>query len=238
MVPSSSTLSTFTCPPCISTSDLTMARPSPVPGRPAILALDPRTNGPNRRAASSAGMPIPVSETSMRQVPRTYRSRTRTSPSTWENLTALPIKLSKTWVSRLGSASTCGPAPASRWTVTPDLAATGVAFLTASAARSGSETLVSSSGSPPASMRFSISRSSISRSSRSAFRSMMPRKRMPSGDSPPTSPRSSSLKEMIEVRGVLISCETSARNCARSCSALASAASSRTRSDFPRSRSG
>ena len=47
---------------------------------------------------------------------------------------------------------------------------------------------------------------------------MMPRKRIPSGDSPSASPRSSSLNEMIEVRGVRISCETTARNCARSLS--------------------
>src|SRR5450756_892118 len=202
VVPRPSALSTVTRPPCISTSAFTMAKPRPVPGRPAILAFDPRTNALNRRFASSGGMPIPVSDTSIRQLSRAYFALTRTSPPALENLTALPIRLSRTWSSRRGSARARGPPPASRWTVTPDLAATATTLLTASAARPGMETKAGSSGSAPPSSRLSISRSSISRSSRSAFRSMMSRNRPPSAESPSDSPRSSSLNETIDVKGV------------------------------------
>ena len=52
----------------------------------------------------------------------------------------------------------------------------------------------------------------MSRCSRSAFRSMMSRKRMPSGVSPSASPLISSLNETIEVSGVRSSCDTMARN--------------------------
>src|ERR1700733_10923990 len=173
LVPSFSTLSTFTSPPCLSTSDFTIDSPRPVPGRPAIRALDPLTNASNSLAASSGGMPIPVSETSIRQVDLTHLVTTRTSPPELENLTALPMRLSRTWSSRRGSAGVDGPSPASRWIVTPTLAASGWAFLTASAARPEIEHSLSSSGSPPASSLFSISRSLINVNSRTAFRSMI-----------------------------------------------------------------
>ena len=100
-----------------------------------MRALDPLTNAPNSLAASSGGIPIPVSETSIRQVDLTHLVTTRTSPPEFENLTALPMRLSRTWSSRRGSAGVGGPSPASRWIVTPTLAASGWAFLTASAAR-------------------------------------------------------------------------------------------------------
>src|SRR5215469_9134641 len=100
VLPSSRTLSTSTCPPCISTSALTMDRPRPDPGRPAVRALDARTNGPKSRAASSAGMPIPASDTSIRHLAASQAATTKISPSRCENLTALPTRLSSTWSSR------------------------------------------------------------------------------------------------------------------------------------------
>ena len=66
VLPRPSVLSTFTCPPCISASTLTMDRPSPVPGSPAVRALEARTNRLNSCPASAGGMPMPVSVTSIR----------------------------------------------------------------------------------------------------------------------------------------------------------------------------
>src|ERR1700722_1659340 len=213
--PSFSTLPPFTSPPCISTSAFTIDSPRPVPGRPAIRALEPLTNASNSLAAASGGIPIPVSETSIRQVDLAHLVTTRTSPPEFENLTALLMRLSRTWSSGRRSAGISGPSPASRWIVTPALAASGWAFLTAPAGRPESERAPSSSGSPPASSLFSISRSSIRVNSRSAFRSMISRNRMPSADSPSASPRSSSMNEAIEVSGVRSSCDTTTMNCAR-----------------------
>ena len=119
VVPWSSALSTETRPPCSSTMALTTDRPSPVPGRPEVRALDARTNRWNSRSISSGGMPMPWSATSIRHWPLDQAARTQTVSPGWENLTALATRLSSTWVRPSGSARRSGPSPASAVSVTP-----------------------------------------------------------------------------------------------------------------------
>ena len=45
-----------------------MDRPRPIPGSPAVRALEARTNRLNSWSASAGGMPMPESATSIRQV--------------------------------------------------------------------------------------------------------------------------------------------------------------------------
>src|SRR5579872_808436 len=110
VLPTPRALLTSTCPPCISVRTLTMDRPRPEPGSPAVRAFEPRTNRLNSWSASSGGIPMPESATSTRQTPCEHEALTRTTPARCENLTALPIRLSRTWISRRESPCTGGPA--------------------------------------------------------------------------------------------------------------------------------
>ncbi len=95
-------------PPIISTSCCEIARPRPVP--PYLRVIEPSAwlKDWNRRASCSSSMPMPVSLTRKAQRERRRRRARAASTATTisprsVNLTALPVRLIRTWPRRSGS---------------------------------------------------------------------------------------------------------------------------------------
>ncbi|CAM4304791.1 hypothetical protein COSO111634_36595 [Corallococcus soli] len=96
VLPSSTTLSTRTSPPCCATSSLTSASPMPVPSWVRPRALCTRWKRSKRWGSSWAGMPVPVSVTRRRTASSVAVSRTVSEPVK-VNLSALESRLKTTF---------------------------------------------------------------------------------------------------------------------------------------------
>ena len=111
-------LVTWSVPPMSATSSRLMASPSPVP--PCRRVDDPSTwvNWSKIRSSCSAGIPIPVSVTTMpRCTSPSGSAAPSTSSRTWPrgvNLIAFPTRLTRTWRSRPGSPTARGRSGATR----------------------------------------------------------------------------------------------------------------------------
>src|SRR5262249_6821200 len=91
-------------PPIRSTRLLEIASPNPVPPYLRVIEPAPWVNGENRRDCTSCGIPAPSSLTSNRSVAppassEAFEKLTVIRPAS-ENLTAFPIKLTRTWRTR------------------------------------------------------------------------------------------------------------------------------------------
>ncbi len=94
--PRPSTLSALISPPIRATSRAVIASPSPVPSWRRVDEASIWLNFSNTWSSRSAGMPMPVSLTTIVSRVRPSRPMPLTSTSTWPvsvNLTALPSKL-------------------------------------------------------------------------------------------------------------------------------------------------
>jgi len=165
VVPTPSTLSTATIPPCRSTMAFAPDRPMPLPAIPR--AVEARKNRSVTRGNSAAGMPTPWSRTATVATPPSARTATRTGALAGLYLTALPITFCNTRPNRSRSPVTTTGVPGAS-TVTgagprlcaPDPAATSSATARASTPRSTSSTS-RSSASPSSSRAMSLSSSTV-----------------------------------------------------------------------------
>src|SRR6266850_2424100 len=111
--PRPSSLSTPMRPPCSSTSRFVMLSPSPVPPYSRVIVVSTWRNSAKMFSTSSLGMPIPVSTT--RNVSQSSARLTSISTRPWRvNLSALPARFSRHWVSRRPSPQASGIPGATR----------------------------------------------------------------------------------------------------------------------------
>ena len=103
MLPTPTSLSSHIRPPCSSTIRRVRVRPRPVPSE---LDADrvPCWKESKIRDRSASAMPMPVSVTVMSTSGPSVQARTVTLPPSGVNLTALPMRLSSTCLSRSSSA--------------------------------------------------------------------------------------------------------------------------------------
>jgi hypothetical protein len=106
VVPTPTSLSTAIVPPCASTIDFAIDSPRPVPL--TVSAVEARKKRSKTLAASSCGMPTPVSLTSRWAVSPWLDTVTRTVPPGRVNLIAFESRLSSVWPRRIGSAQMAG----------------------------------------------------------------------------------------------------------------------------------
>ena len=159
-------------PPCSSTSSRARDRPIPVPPNRRVLELSTWWNRSKIRSRSASGMPIPVSWTSTRRPSARSIRRTRTSPRSGVNFTALPSRFRATRSRWSRSAWIIGMGPlASKVSLIRLRPASGRTWSTSSSISRPTSTGPSRRRRLAVSARASSSRSSISLSSRSAFRS-------------------------------------------------------------------
>ena len=112
VVPIFSMLSTPIWPPINSTNRLQIASPSPVPPKRPWIDASAWAKRPNNDFTFSGAMPMPVSRISTRKLctesgPAAARTATVTAPLS-VNLTALPMRLTRIWLIRVGSPNSAG----------------------------------------------------------------------------------------------------------------------------------
>src|SRR6185436_5437376 len=133
VVPTPSSLSTSIVPPCISTSRLVSASPSPVPPGRSPEGSVSCSNARYSRDRSAGAIPIPVSITAIDTRSSSRRARTRTMPPRSVNFTAFEIRLYRIWRSRTRSARTFGTATiVAGSSITPRVFASGKIAVTPS----------------------------------------------------------------------------------------------------------
>ena len=210
VLPVPTTLETVRSPPIALASRRLMVSPSPVPPKRRVVDVSACVKGSKIASSLSAGMPMPVSITSISRrivVPSSIqRSRTVTAPC-WVNLIALPTRLVIVCRRREGSArieAGTGAGISWRSSMLFSRALTDSTSITSAITRCGSVSMHSSRSSPDST--FERSRMSSMSSSRwCPLRWMVSRYRAVSTPSRARPRRSRSVKPMIAFIGVRIS---------------------------------
>ncbi len=216
VVPCPNSLVATMSPPIARAKPRLIVSPSPVPPKRRVVEASAWTKGSKIDSSLSAGMPMPLSLTSIRYSAgsaASRRSTTRTLPRS-VNLIALPTRLVRIWRRRAGSQlSVAGSGPAnSSASARPFCSARSCSVRTTSAATRCGAVATDSASSRPAST-FDRSRMSLIRFSRwRPLEWMISRWREASAGLRDPPRRSTSVKPRIAFIGVRISWLMLARN--------------------------
>ena len=205
-------LDAMSWPPCPRTRPAAIASPSPIPPNRCEMLPSACSKALKIRVRASASIPMPLSvQLKMKSAPSSALCR-RIFPACAVNLTALRKTFQMTCCMRTASAFTCeSAAPKSMSILSSFLSMSCLSMSTTCMTSAWTSTTANTRLSLPAEMELRSERSSMRRDSSATLRLIMGSK--PANFAGTSANRSSnSAADMMAPRGVLSSCERTARN--------------------------